>query len=59
MEKQGGGLEDFQRQTGDVRGDFKSHSCTSLNMLPGSFKRIMMDRRFDTISFHAHLKSYE
>lgn len=57
MEKQGGGLEDFQRQTGDVRGDFKSHSCTSLNMLPGSFKRTMMDRRFDTISFNAHLKS--
>lgn len=57
VEKQGGGLEDFQRQTGDVRGDFKSHSCTSLNMLPRSFQRIMMDRQFDTISFHPHLRS--
>lgn len=51
MERQGGGLEGFQRQTGDACGDFTLHPCT------GSFKKIMMGRPFDIVSFIAHLKS--
>lgn len=40
MERQGGGLEGVQRQAGDACGDFISHPCTGLNMLPRSYKSV-------------------
>lgn len=57
MEKQGGGLEGFPRQTGDACGDFKSHPCSDLNVPPRSVSRIMVDGEFDTIAFIGQLKS--
>ena len=57
MERQGGGLEGVQRQAGDACGDFISHPRTGLNMLPRSYKSVMVDGPFDVFSLTAHLKS--
>lgn len=57
MEKQGGGLDGFPRQTGEACGDLKSQPCSDLNMLPGSLSRIPVDGQFDTISEEFRLSS--